>query len=556
MRIITTMLIGSALACSVACRRQETGGAPGPTAKTDVLVRCHFVGTLALANNTNGSRLKELWGLPESRRLAEQSLQKLAHAPRTLYQVNPAQNERGAALLRPMLDDLVRHESFLQVRGPADKTAEWTLLVELPGERLKVWRASLAELMRVWNLGTAATNVIEGFPAWELKRAEAPALVRCVEAGQWLVFGIGENPLPAVVEAARRIKGGGRPVAMPSGYWLETELNLPRLRAALELPATIPWPSAKCSITGSGESLRSNARMSFPEPLPALDPWQIPTNIINDPLVSFTAARGVSPWLKNCRLLQQLELSPVPNAFFFWAQGGKPLQQYVPFQTFVAFPLPDAAAKLEGAAARAPSLFDADWQKRGLAQVAWQTNEHQLFWKGLLAITPFLRPAEFQHSEYVVGGLFPPSPVTNPPPAELFSQVTAQPKLAYYDWEITEARLFHWRIMAQLFAVIASKPQFTTNTAALPWMMAVERNLGNTVTEITADSPAVWSLVRKSHVGFTGIELVALARWLESTNFPRLSFELPPDRPPHPAPNLPSPATKAPPAPGRKPAGP
>ena len=53
MRIITTMLIGSALACNVACRRQETGGAPGPTAKTEVLVRCHFIGTLALANNTN-----------------------------------------------------------------------------------------------------------------------------------------------------------------------------------------------------------------------------------------------------------------------------------------------------------------------------------------------------------------------------------------------------------------------------------------------------------------------------------------------------------------------
>ena len=85
--------------------------------------------------------------------------------------------------------------------------------------------------------------------------------------------------------------------------------------------------------------------------------------------------------------------------------------------------------------------------------------------------------------------------------------------------------------MSQLFAIIGDKPQLTTNMAALPWITAVGPKLGNTVTEVTANSPKEWSLVRKSHVGFTGAELVALARWLESTNFPRFGFELPADRP-------------------------
>ena len=168
---------------------------------------------------------------------------------------------------------------------------------------------------------------------------------------------------------------------------------------------------------------------------------------------------------------------------------------------------------------------------------------------------PFLKPAAFKGRELVLGGLFPPSPLTNPPPAELLSQLTSQPKLVYYDWEITQTRLTSWRVLAQLFAMIAGKSQFTTNTAGLPWMMAVAPKLGNTATEITADSPAEWSLVRKSHIGFTGIELVALARWLESTNFPKLSFELPPERPVQAASTPPSPSANAPAAPAKKPPG-
>ena len=130
-----------------------------------MLVRCHFVGTASLSNNTNATKLKELWSLPETQRLAEQTLLKLAHAPRTLYgeQVTTSQDDRGAALLRPLFDDLLRQEFFLQVRGPADKTAEWTLLAQLPDDRIKAWRANLKELMQLWGLGAPVTNNVEGF---------------------------------------------------------------------------------------------------------------------------------------------------------------------------------------------------------------------------------------------------------------------------------------------------------------------------------------------------------------------------------------------------------
>src|SRR5206468_10963805 len=130
-----------------------------------------------------------------------------------------------------------------------------------PADRLKLWRANLTELMRVWKLGDAATNTVEGFPTWDFKRTNAPSRVRFVEAGSWLALGVGQNALPAVEEAARRIKSAGRPAAVASNYWLEAELNLPRLSATLDLPPTIQWPQVKCSVIGSGENLRSDARL-------------------------------------------------------------------------------------------------------------------------------------------------------------------------------------------------------------------------------------------------------------------------------------------------------
>src|ERR1700716_2828610 len=112
MRQFTVIFIAAVLACSLGCREKGAGERAGQQAETDVLVRCHFVGTASLSGNTNAAKLKELWSLPETQHLAEQTLRKLAHAPRTLYgeQVTTSQDERGAALLRPLLDDLLRQE--------------------------------------------------------------------------------------------------------------------------------------------------------------------------------------------------------------------------------------------------------------------------------------------------------------------------------------------------------------------------------------------------------------------------------------------------------------
>ena len=84
MKVFTVISIVAALACGAGCGKKDDGEKPAQKVNTDVLIRCHFVGTASLIHNTNAARARELWTLPESRRLVDQTLQKLAHAPRTL----------------------------------------------------------------------------------------------------------------------------------------------------------------------------------------------------------------------------------------------------------------------------------------------------------------------------------------------------------------------------------------------------------------------------------------------------------------------------------------
>jgi len=133
------LLVAVGLTLQTGCRKNES-----PTARGDgleLLARWHFVGTETISKSTNAAKLTEIWKFPETQRLAGQTFQKLSHAPRTLFRdsVDAARDERGAAMLQPLIEEFVRVESFVQVRGKGDRPAEWTLLVHLPDGRARAW---------------------------------------------------------------------------------------------------------------------------------------------------------------------------------------------------------------------------------------------------------------------------------------------------------------------------------------------------------------------------------------------------------------------------------
>jgi hypothetical protein len=522
MRFCIVTLGVVALVLATGCGRKE-----GPATATDsssTLVRWHFVGTGQLAADTNAAKLKSIWDLPETQRVVEQTAMKLSHTARTLFpdSVDPAQDQRVAALLRPMIDELPRTESYGQVRRDADRPVEWTLLVRLSANRSGVWSSNITELMGVLKAGDVTTKSSGGTASHEVRRTGNPGVIRWAVDRDWFALSVGRESTPALDGAMRQIKQSGRPVGVASNYWLETELDLPRLARLVDFRPQFRWPSIQLSVTGRGEDLRTTGRMTYSEPSTGpMEAWRIPTNVMTEPLISFTTARGVEPLLRSSQVFSRLGIEPVPNQFFVWAQSS------IPFQTFWAWPSHNATNNLPIAAQRAREILGTTWQQRGLAQIEWQSTNRHVIWKGLPVVLPFLRSVNIGSQEFVLGGLFPTVATTNPPPPELLAQVTSRSNLVYYDWEITQDRLAQWTILNQTASVIANKSQFRTNLPALPWLGKVGPLLGNTITEVTADSPTQWSLVRRSHMGLTGFEIVALVRWLESTNFPGLGIDLP-----------------------------
>src|SRR6185503_20327158 len=142
----------------------------------------------------------------------------------------------------------------------------------------------------------------------------------------------------------------------------------------------------------------------------------------------------------------------------------------------------------------------------------------------------YVKPLRDSGNDYLFFGLFPKEPLVNTPPPELFEQLKGRSNLAYYDWEITEHRLIHAKQLYQLLNILNHRAGAMTNWPTQKWLTEVGPHLGNTITKATVSSKDV-SVVRKSHLGLTGFELVTLARWMESPGFP-FSAEPPPQREP------------------------
>src|SRR6185436_3111402 len=97
--------------------------------------------------------------------------------------------------------------------------------------------------------------------------------------------------------------------------------------------------------------------------------------------------------------------------------------------------------------------------------------------------------------------------------------------LLYYDWEITQNRLLQWKYVFQANSM--AHIENGLSELSIKWIDEISRHLGNTATELTMISPNELKLVRKSHIGLAGLELVALARWIDSPAFP-LDYKRPP----------------------------
>ena len=531
MRRIVISILSLALVLFAGCGKesgekssahQSPKDASVQTLAPETLLRIHFDGTEKLFAGTNASFLKEIWSLPETREFQNQILEKLSRAPFQLYQQHISGTNDFASTIRPLLDDVLRSEVFVESRG-TNETPQFVLCIKLNDDRAGVWSRSLRAVVDAWT-GSGAYNLGGNKFGWELKKHHPPNTIRFSRAGEWVVLGIGQDDLPFQKKLLAAIKKNGRPVAANPSSWLEIAGDFSRLKSWLNLPEPLARSQFQLSVSSKGEDSKTRLTLTTADKFDMqLEPWRVPTNTIREPLMSFTALRGARPFLEQFHAVRDYDLHPVPNQIYFWA-----LEQ-IPMQTYVMAVCDDATNMLKRIAPKLMSSLSSNLFHRQIGKIVWAADESGLVWQGIVPIVaPFLQAVKEPSGDFLFAGLFPRSPHKRTLPDELLSELNARTNLVYYDWEITGNRIIQWQNLSQLPDLVRGRNLFMISEVGQKFLAALTQRCGNTITEISLTKPNELVLERKSNAGFTAVELVFLVHWLDATNFPTFGQQVPP----------------------------
>jgi hypothetical protein len=399
--LVVAVLMLLPLGCGKASSGPATAVASAPQAQT--IARIHWLGKTKVLSDVNASYLSQLWNLPESLRLQEQTLDKLSLAPWLLLRGET--NSSSTNLLRPLLADLVENESWLEISQPADSTnapAEMVLAIRLDGPRAGLWQTNLAKALE----SLTSIQPVPSDHGWSLKKHHAPNLIEMTRVGDWTVLGAAVDHNTLLDDVLARIQRDHAPFdASATNLWLEGQLNLPRLASMLGIAGdfTTNLPNVSFKTSGDSGKVLTRGELTLPDVLAAkLDPWNIPTNLMDGELSSFTAVRGWKPGFLS-RFWNQFETNPAPNQFYVWGRIGPPMQ------TYFAAPVADAS--------NAVSQFsDFALRKAGpwiatndLALFQRATKFNGLEWKGIPFISPVLKSVETPGGGFFFGGFCPPA---------------------------------------------------------------------------------------------------------------------------------------------------
>jgi hypothetical protein len=519
-------------------------------------MRLHWLGLNQISTDTNAAPFLKVWQLPQTTALVAQTLDKLSRWP------GPGATNAASAALRPLLDDLITSEFFVELSAPTNSSLPAApannpssiihhpifLAVRLPADRSRLWQTNLAAASAAW------------------AAAGTPHRIECLRAGDWTLVGVGLDQninIASTNFAAHFTSAHHRAIA---NVWLEADVNPSMLADFFSLSARptggegrgevgrILSPVTGRSSLSFGEvgisssilhplssildlhltvscdssNLLTRATLDlarpFAEPLPS---WQIPTNLIHGSLTSFAAVRGIAPWLAGLPAWQKLQLAPAPDQAFCWSQAG------IPFQSYLAAPLPGASNQLFQLAGRLLPTANPWLAINAEGSFSWSPSPPGIFWKDANILTPYLICDDFNHRDYVLGGLYQASaPEPTLLPAGFLDAIQHQPNLVLGGFEETGGHVDDDFFISQMTRVIFHKPQMTGATAGTLWLKAIEQHLGETTTLVTRDGPQQLVLERRSTLGCTALELHLLADWLESPQFPHglHTFLAPPDK--------------------------
>jgi len=310
----------------------------------------------------------------------------------------------------------------------------------------------------------------------------------------------------------QKIKTEKRPVAAARKYWLDVWVDGPLLKTQ-PLPFTLP--RMQLNVEGRKDYLRPELKLQFAEPLGLkLEPWQIPTNAITDPVASLILIRGFEPLLSRLPSTKSLSADPLPNQMTIWAM------QEIPFETCVAIPHSDATNYLKRVGPALTSLINTNIEARNWAGHAlWLTN-NSVGLRGLPFLAPFLRATNGPTGDYLVGGIFAMPGEGKAFPWDDLMPSIRQSNIVYYDWELNGGRAIQWLPLSQLYQMTTREDVVGAESLGQKWMKAIEPKLKNCGTVVTLSAPNELSVVRNARLGLSGFELNWFSMWVDGLNFP------------------------------------
>jgi hypothetical protein len=526
LRSYSILLIGGLL-FAAGCRKSESPENPPASTVTnssatampaavkgEAVARLYWVGKRRLAADTNSTDLMAIWNVPEGLKLEEQTLDKISTAPWRL--LNRPADASASAALRPLVEDLLQEEFYLEVRGETNQPMSAVLAIRVSDERAGLWQT---------NLGSALQSLtgIQPIPrdrkssGWALKKQDPPKVIELTRAGHWTLIGVADASNDLVAMIGDRIQKTKAPYDLATNYWLNAEIDLPRL-AKVFAPG---WkylsyvPKLTATATGDGKYVRTRGELNFSIPLNLQpEPWNFPTNLFHgDPSV-FTAIRGIKSWLESSSAWKNWVGGPAPNQLFLWGVPGLPAQIYL------AIPSDDPTNRVEQLSTqlleKSPSWFITN----DIAGFERSKQFHGVTWKGVPYLYPFVRSVDTNGSGHILAGTVLVVGDDTPPILEVMKGYSEHSNQVYYDREFTGGQIEQWLFISQYVRHVTKKAQLPAQSAGLLWLKAIVPVTGSSGTDILLTGPSQLSFTRISGSGFTAVELNLIADWLESPQFP------------------------------------
>ncbi len=515
------LLVGLA---TVALTNGVTGPGGNAEADADVVWRQEFVGWTALSRRADLPDLRSVLALEESQALLRRLDSRLAAIVAGWIGLPPA-TEGGMADSRARLvRTWLEAEHVVEVRANAEGVVRWAAAARLESAAAEAWLTAARELWRRAGQGGGGD-------------ASGP---RSEYVDGWLIVGVGQGGYEAL---RQRVRGLGARGLVEEGRVGRFRADLGRLAAWLnwgkEAPGPIrEWPRAEWTLESRKGRLRTEARLSFTRALDwTTEPWQVPTHLVRDPLVGFTAVQGLDRWLGRADDPASAGTTAWAKQGYFWSLADKPWLQYAA----LAQEVPEDLLKRFAERAVAWTTREFGWNP-GALQAVRSPEGGRVDYLGWPYLQPYAMRVEDRGRTWLHGGAFPLPGKGPSAPAPLVAQVEGRADLLFYDWETTGrrwvttnrtegfgvvlatndvGRLRQFRELAQFAALMRDRngarlptraggevwvPGAAWIDAALPW-------LGEAVTEIRLTGPREVGLVRSSGVGLTSMELLwVLAR--------------------------------------------